>query len=102
MDGRQPQPGTKAPAEGDPAGLYWLPLTEAVKALLGAERFAGESVILFGEIFGAGVQDLHYGLHNNRKEFLPRWKPFRFEQYRFERHQQLSRPMIVGFELYFG
>jgi RNA ligase (TIGR02306 family) len=59
----------KAPVEGEPPGLYWLPLTEPVKALLAAERFAGRSVILFGEIFGAGVQDLHYGLHNNRKEF---------------------------------
>jgi RNA ligase (TIGR02306 family) len=59
----------KAPAEGERAGLYWLPLTDAVKALLAAPRFAGQSVVLFGEIFGAGVQDLSYGLNNNKKEF---------------------------------
>src|SRR5262249_25294364 len=59
----------KAPAEGELPGLYWLPLTDPVKALLSAPRFEGRSVILFGQIFGAGVQDLHYGLANNRKEF---------------------------------
>src|SRR5215470_15574238 len=59
----------KAPPEGEPPGLYWLPLTDNVKALLSAPRFEGRSVILFGEIYGAGVQDLSYGLHNNRKEF---------------------------------
>src|SRR5262249_8286272 len=59
----------KAPAEGEPAGLYWLPLTDPIKALLSAPCFEGRSVILFGEIYGAGVQDLHYGLSNNRKEF---------------------------------
>ena len=58
----------QAPAEGERSGLYWLPLTDAVKALLTAPRFADQSVVLFGEIFGAGVQDLHYGL-TNRKEF---------------------------------
>jgi RNA ligase (TIGR02306 family) len=26
-------------------------------------------VVLFGEVFGAGVQDLTYGLDNNRKEY---------------------------------
>src|SRR5262245_14437709 len=59
----------KEPAEGEPAGLYWLPLTDPIKALLSAPCFEGRSVILFGEIYGAGVQDLHYGLSNNRKEF---------------------------------
>src|SRR5262249_32777262 len=59
----------QAPREGEPPGLYWLPLTDNVRALLGAPRFAGRSVILFGEVIGAGVQDLCYGLHNNRKDF---------------------------------
>jgi RNA ligase (TIGR02306 family) len=59
----------KAPPEGEPPGLYWLPLGDSVKALLSAPRFEARSVILFGEIFGAGVQDLRYGLSNNRKEF---------------------------------
>jgi RNA ligase (TIGR02306 family) len=59
----------KRPAEGEKPGLYWLPFTEAVQALLTDPQFAGRTVILFGEIFGAGVQDLHYGMQNNRKDF---------------------------------
>jgi RNA ligase (TIGR02306 family) len=60
----------KASAPGSlKTNLYWMPLTETVKALLSAERFQGRSVVLFGEIYGAGVQDLHYGLVNGQKAF---------------------------------
>lgn len=57
------------PEEGQKPGLYWLPLTENVKSLLTDPVFEGRSVILFGEIFGAGVQDLHYGQANNQKQY---------------------------------
>jgi RNA ligase (TIGR02306 family) len=57
------------PPDSRKVNMYWLPLTESVKALLSAPRFGGRSVVLFGEIFGAGVQDLHYGCVNQRKEF---------------------------------
>jgi RNA ligase (TIGR02306 family) len=60
----------KPPAPGsNKTSIYWFPLTDAVKALLSDERFHGRSVVLFGEVFGAGVQDLTYGLDNNRKEY---------------------------------
>lgn len=59
----------RPPAEGEPPGLYWGPLNEAVRALLASPRFAGKPTVLFGEIFGAGVQDLHYGLTNGQKAF---------------------------------
>jgi RNA ligase (TIGR02306 family) len=73
-DGPQWMAGSHAqrkqpPREGELPGLYWLPLTDTVRALLSAPRFAGRAVILFGELFGAGVQDLHYGLVHGRKEF---------------------------------
>jgi RNA ligase (TIGR02306 family) len=59
----------KPPAEGELPGLYWTPLTDSVKALLSAPRFAGRAVILFGEIYGQGVQDLHYGLKYGSKDY---------------------------------
>lgn len=46
--------------------LYELPLTDSVKELLKAVAIERDtkSVVLFGEIFGAGIQDLGYGLRN--------------------------------------
>lgn len=44
--------------------MYWTGLTAEVKALLRflqSEWNASQSVIVFGEMFGPGVQDLHYG-----------------------------------------
>jgi RNA ligase (TIGR02306 family) len=42
--------------------LYWAPFGDDVKALL--DHLCGDSknVVMFGEIFGLGVQDMHYGL----------------------------------------
>ncbi len=59
----------KPPEEGELPGVYWLPMTGEVKSLLSDPAFEGKSVILFGEIFGAGVQDLKYGQSNNQKQF---------------------------------
>lgn len=45
----------------DKRSKYWLPLTENVTALL--DRLSGDerNVVLYGEIYGPGIQDLHYG-----------------------------------------
>lgn len=59
----------KPPVDDEQPGLYWLPMTDAVKSLLSDPQVQGKSVILFGEIFGAGVQDLSYGHSNNQKDF---------------------------------
>jgi RNA ligase (TIGR02306 family) len=49
---------------------FWEVLTEPVRDLLRhlAER-AAQSVIVFSELFGAGVQDMWYGLENGRFDF---------------------------------
>ena len=48
--------------KGNPS-LYWLPFKDNLQRLL--EELYGlngrQPVIVFGEIFGAGVQDMHYG-----------------------------------------
>lgn len=41
---------------------YWMSLTDNVKALLDKLSDGERSVVLFGEIYGPGVQDMHYGL----------------------------------------
>src|SRR5690606_18274593 len=45
------------------SGMYWEPLTPNVKDLLYAVSINsdGGSVVLYGEIFGTGVQDMDYG-----------------------------------------
>lgn len=54
---------------------YWMPMTDNVKAMLTHIRDhydAGEpvvSVLLFGEIFGAGVQDMAYGCAPGTKAY---------------------------------
>lgn len=54
---------------------YWAPLTDNVKAMLEHIRDhfqAGEpivSVLLFGEIFGSGVQDMAYGFANGARGY---------------------------------
>lgn len=48
---------------------FWLPMTEAVKALLEHVSGGERSVVLFGELFGSGVQDLAYGMANGAKGF---------------------------------
>jgi RNA ligase (TIGR02306 family) len=56
-------------ADPERKSLYSLPLTPNVEELLRQtlERRAAKSVILFAEIYGSGVQDMHYGL--NTKTF---------------------------------
>jgi len=58
---------------------FWEPLTDNVKAMLQHMRnFGAEimqldqqvfSVVLFGEIFGSGVQDMAYGMKNGQRAF---------------------------------
>jgi RNA ligase (TIGR02306 family) len=49
---------------------FWEVLTEPVQALLRhVAPSASSGVILFGELFGAGVQDMWYGLENGRFAF---------------------------------
>lgn len=52
----------KEPKEGE-SSLYWEPLTEPIKCMLRdlLEEWNAQVVIVFGEIFGRGVQDLCYG-----------------------------------------
>ena len=54
---------------------YWTPMTENVKEMLTHIRdhvAVGEpvvSVLLFGEIFGSGVQDMAYGLSDGKRSY---------------------------------
>jgi RNA ligase (TIGR02306 family) len=53
---RRPEPEQMA------ANTYWFPATlEPVRSLLDELRQSGPAVILYGEIYGARVQSLHYG-----------------------------------------
>ncbi len=60
---RRPEPGTNC--------MYWEPLTrEPVRALLEASKgVAHSAVIIFGEIYGPGVQDMDYGVPNGQRGF---------------------------------
>jgi RNA ligase (TIGR02306 family) len=59
--------------ESDKVSLYWQPfqwhprLKEMIEAI--HVKYDCASVIVFGEIFGSGVQDLAYGLKNSEKQF---------------------------------
>jgi len=51
---------------------YWEVLTDDLRALIKAlydQEEAFESVIVFGEIYGSGVQDMAYGLINGKRGF---------------------------------
>ena len=55
-------------ARGRPSD-FWMPMTESVRDLL---RHLGDgrcSVVLFGELYGSGVQDMAYGMGNGAKGF---------------------------------
>jgi RNA ligase (TIGR02306 family) len=61
---------------GDKENLYWWPFKQyKIKELLeyvsgDSEDFtASSAVIVFGEIYGSGIQSYHYGLENGKKEF---------------------------------
>ena len=48
---------------------FWRPLTDAVRNLLRDVSGGERSAILFGELYGSGVQDMAYGLANGAKGF---------------------------------
>src|SRR5947209_19784081 len=48
---------------------FWRPMTEAVRDLLRHLSGGGHGVVLFGELYGSGVQDMAYGLGNGAKGF---------------------------------
>ena len=48
---------------------FWQPMTEAVRDLLRHVSGGERSVVLFGEFYGSGVQDMAYGLDNGAKGF---------------------------------
>lgn len=55
-------------AKGRPSD-FWRPMTEAVRNLLRHLSGGERSVVLFGELYGSGVQDMAYGLGNGAKGF---------------------------------
>ena len=55
-------------AKGRPSD-FWGPMTEAVRALLEHANEGRRSVVIFGELYGSGVQDMAYGLANGAKGF---------------------------------
>lgn len=59
--------------ESDKVSLYWQPFTwcEDLKKMIEAIHVRSDcaSVVVFGEIFGPGIQDFTYGLKDSEKEF---------------------------------
>jgi RNA ligase (TIGR02306 family) len=55
-------------AKGRPSD-FWRPMSEPVRALLRHLSDDKHSVVLFGELYGSGVQDMAYGLGNGAKGF---------------------------------
>ncbi len=55
-------------AKGRPSD-FWRPMTEPVRGLLRDLSGGERSVVLFGELYGSGVQDMAYGLANGAKGF---------------------------------
>jgi len=54
--------------------MYWEPMTDKVKSVINSlvnkEHFEPiHSVLVFGEIYGSGVQDMKYGLADGQKGF---------------------------------
>lgn len=49
------------------ASDFWKPMTESVRALLQHLSGGEKSVIVFGELYGSGVQDMAYGLTSGAK-----------------------------------
>jgi RNA ligase (TIGR02306 family) len=59
MSLRRKRPETDREMAGN---TYWYPLTlPAVRALVEEVGAAHRQVILYGEVYGSGIQDLHYG-----------------------------------------
>jgi RNA ligase (TIGR02306 family) len=68
MAGSHGQRRKEVDARGRPSD-FWRPMTDAVRGLL-RELSGGEhSVVVFGELYGSGVQDMAYGLSGGAKGF---------------------------------
>jgi RNA ligase (TIGR02306 family) len=48
---------------------FWTPMTDRVRELLRVLSDGERSVVVFGELYGSGVQDMAYGLANGAKGF---------------------------------
>ncbi len=48
---------------------FWKPMTEPVRALLRHLSQGARNVVVFGELYGSGVQDIAYGLTSGAKSF---------------------------------
>ncbi|WP_422928061.1 RNA ligase (ATP) [Singulisphaera sp. PoT] len=48
---------------------FWRPMNEALEGLLRDLSGGEKSVIVFGELYGSGVQDMAYGLASGEKRF---------------------------------
>lgn len=55
------------------AGLYWEPLTmypQLESMIMDIyDRHNNQPVVVFGELYGSGIQDIQYGLENGQKDF---------------------------------
>jgi RNA ligase (TIGR02306 family) len=60
----------KQPAEGERGSLYWLPLEDKkLRDMIECLHIGDHDVIVFGEIYGAGIQDLDYGVKRGYRVF---------------------------------
>ena len=55
-------------AKGRPSD-FWRPMSDPVRDLLRHLSGGERNVVLFGELYGSGVQDMAYGLSNGTKGF---------------------------------
>jgi len=51
----------------DKNNKYWSVFSNDMKTMLNEFCLSGEPVILYGELYGSGVQDLAYGMKHNQK-----------------------------------
>jgi RNA ligase (TIGR02306 family) len=68
MAGSHGQRRKEVDAKGRPSD-FWRPLTDTVRALLSDLSGGEHSVVVFGELYGSGVQDMAYGLAGGAKGF---------------------------------
>ena len=68
MAGSHGQRRKEVDARGRPSD-FWRPMTDAVRGLLQHLSAGEHSVVLFGELYGSGVQDMAYGLAGGAKGF---------------------------------
>jgi RNA ligase (TIGR02306 family) len=68
MAGSHSQRRKEIDAKGRPSD-FWRPMTDAVRALLSDLSDGERSVVIFGELYGSGVQDMAYGLAGGAKGF---------------------------------